>query len=80
MHVRKRVVFETRATVPSFGQAVARATLGIVMLPIWEYLNNRLYDFMRENKMIAEWLKLHKLKRIVWDECVWWGEPVRVPK
>jgi hypothetical protein len=35
---------------------------------------------MRENKLISEWLRLHRLKRIVWNECVWWGEPIRVPK
>jgi hypothetical protein len=50
------------------------------MLPIWETLNDRLYRFMRQNKLIAEWLRLHRLKRIVWDECVWWGEPIRIPK
>jgi hypothetical protein len=80
MHVRKRVVFETRPTVPSGGQKIARATLGIVMLPLWQYLNDRLYRFMRQHKLIAEWLRLHRLKRITWDECVWWGEPIRQPK
>jgi hypothetical protein len=79
LHVRPRVGFTTQPTVPSGGQAVARVVLGWFMLPIWEYLNDRLFRYMRDNKVLSEFMHLDALKRIVWDECVWWGEPVRTP-
>jgi hypothetical protein len=51
------------------------------MLPIWEYLNNKLYDLMANEPVLVEFVPVTvRIKRAVWAECVWWGEPVKVPK
>jgi hypothetical protein len=81
MHVQPPLEFETRATLPSGGQALARIAIGWLMLPIWEYLNNTLHDFIAVNDHYTmKFLRMTALKRIMWAECVWWGEPIRIQK
>lgn len=67
---------------PTRAQWLCRWTVGLLLLPIWEHINDKLHDFVDNNPVIMDYDPTRRLfTRVLaatWAECVWWGAPVEV--